>query len=513
LINPATITKFLARTLANFDWLKACTQPQLDADLQALSPAPDFGRVSLWLHQKASLLLLLELKRFMLFLDMGAGKTLITLMVLKYRKQRGEQPRAIVFVPYLTSVETWVEETAKHAPDLKCVALLGTTAENLSHLQGPGDLFVICYQSAVAMLAIKEAGKWQLAAKAVRDTFQGFDTLVLDEAHKCKSASSLTFRMCRAISAQADYVLGLTGTPFGRDLGDLWPQFYLVDFGETLGSTFGLYRSAFFTTKINYWGGYEYKFKKKLLPVLKSTMKNASISYTIDEFADMPPKEYIKRYLPLPDDASGYARKAIEELKSAIQGKLYRQAESSYLQLRQLASGFMTLRGEDNDKLQVQFEQNPKLEALEEILGGVHHGGKSIVFHHFVYSGALIGDRLTHLHIKHARIWGGQRDPIGELRRFKSDPGCTVLVINWKSGSSSLNLQNANYVVVFEQPESPIDRKQGEARVWRPGQGQRVLIYDLLMRGTVDKRLYEANESGRDLLQELLHGRQPDEIA
>jgi SNF2 family DNA or RNA helicase len=342
----------------------------------------------------------------------------------------------------------------------------------------------------------------------VRDHFSAFNVLICDEIHKCKTASSLTYRMCRAISSQCEYVLGLTGTPFGRDLADLWPQFYLIDFGESLGPTFGFYRSVFFKERVNYWGGYDYNFKQKLFPDLQRMIKNRSIRYSIDEFYDMPPKEYISRHLPAPPDSQGYCEAAVKELREAIKGKQYRAIESHYLQLRQLSSGFMTLKGEDNDKLQVQFDQNPKLDALMELLESMPHGTKAVVFHHFIFSSKIISDRLNSLKLKHARIWSGQKDPINELHKFKLDPDCTVLVLNWRSGSSSLNLQGANYLIVYEQPDSPIDRKQGEARLWRPGQSKRVMIYDLLVRGTFDARMHKANEAGKNLLDELLNGKE-----
>jgi len=506
LLSPDTIKQYLARTLADYDWIKGFTGPQFDSDLAALNPQPDLNK--LWLHQKACFLLLLELKRFMLFLDMGGGKTNITLQLLKYRKERGEQPKAIVFVPYITSVDTWVEECAKHTPSLKCQPLVAGTAANLASLSEQADLYVICYQSAVAMLSKKESDGWSLKAADVRAKFPGFDTLVCDEIHRCKSATSLTFRMCRAISAQCEYVLGLTGTPFGRDLGDLWPQFYLIDFGATLGNTFALYRESFFTKKAKYWGGYEYCFKQKMLPQLKQTIKNASISYTIDEFADMPPKDYVVQHIEPPEESLGYTQSSTKLLRDAIKSGDYKAVQSNYLRLRQLSSGFLTLHADDSDKLQVQFNQNPKLDALAELIEDMPATSKAVIFHHFIYTNKLISDKLKSMKVKHARIWGGQRDPIGELRKFKTDDKCRVLVINWKSGSSSLNLQGANYLIVFEQPESPIDRKQGEARVWRPGQTQRVIIYDLLVKNTVDSRLHKANECGKELLRELLDGKE-----
>lgn len=511
MINQKAIDIFLGRRLESYDWLKSCPQHEIDAALAELSPQPDVGYA--WLHQKVGLLILLELKRFMLHWGMGGGKTLLTLLLLKYRKQCGEKPKAIVFVPYITSVDTWIEEVKKHAPDLRCIGLIGSTAANREQLRLDGDLFVICYQSAVAMVSEAVPGahgktKWQLSAKRVREFFAGFDMLICDEVHKCKNVSSLTYRMCRAISSQCEYTLGLTGTPFGKDLTDLWPQFYLIDFGETLGPTLGFYRAVFFTPKLNYWGGLDYQFKRRMMPALTRIIKHKSIHYSIDEFADMPPKQYISRTLPQPPDSQGYARVALQAIREAHKGKgSYQLIESNYLKLRQLSSGFLTLKGEDNAKLQIKFQHSPKMEAFVDLVDSLPADSKCVCFHHFVYTNALISDQLRQLKIGHARIWGGAKDQIGQLRKFRTDPDCRVLVINVKSGSSSLNLQFANYLIFFEQPDSPIDRAQAEARVWRPGQAKRVMIYDLLVKGTVDHQLHAANLAGASLLQELLSGK------
>lgn len=514
MINQVAIKEFLRRKLDSYDWMKSQSAEELDAAFAALKPAPVLQ--SLWLHQRACFLIIEALKRFMLHVDMGGGKTNIVLSIIRYRKQRGEKPKAVVFVPYITSVSTWIEETAKHAPELTCIPLVGSTKENLEALaHTDGDLFVICYQSAVAMLAAPSKGgrskkrKWSISSKTVRGVFTGFDMLVMDEIHRCKSATALTYYMCRAISANVEYAIGLTGTPFGRDLTDLWPQFYLIDFGETLGPTLGFYREVFFTSKMNYWGGTKFVFKKRMFSVLQRMIKNISIRYSVDEFYDMPPREYIPRKIDPHPAIQAYAEKALEKLREIVTSKdtQYRAAESEYLRLRQLASGFMTLKGEDNDKLQIKFDENPKLDALQDLVEAMPTGCKMIIFHHFVYTNTLISDRLKEMKIKHARIWGKQRDPLGELERFKNDEECRILVINSKSGSSSLNLQLANYLVFFEQPDSAIDREQAERRAWRTGQEKRVFIYDFLMEGTVDKSMNAMNKEGKNLLAALLDGK------
>jgi SNF2 family DNA or RNA helicase len=501
MINPKVIEAFLFRPLDNYDFIKEVPDGDLTKALLDLG----IERGSLWKHQAACLLLMRLQKRFMLHVDMGGGKTLTILKAIQARKTTRENPRVIVFVPFLAATETWVAESKKRTPDLTCTALIGTGEQNVRDLSNlKADIFVMCYQSAVAMLADTRAKKWNLNTQTIKDAFSGFNTLILDEVQKCKSPQSLTYRMCRVLAQQCPYVYGLTGTPFGNDLQDLWPQFNLIDFGETLGPSLGFYREVFFTQKRNYWGGFEYAFKQKLLPRLTRMIKNTSIRYSIEDLIDLPEKIYNKIRLDLPKEIAKYVQTATEEMRAALKDNDLQVVEQNYLRLRQLSSGFMTLKGEDDAKVQVSLGSNPKLDTLSDICAGLPSDAKCVVFHHFVYSSTLISDKLRELRSGLASIYGGSKDPVGELRRFQNDKACRFLVLNSKSGSSSLNLQMANYVIFFEQPDSPIDRQQCERRVWRPGQEKPVFIYDLFVQKTVDERIYNSNLAGETLLKRLL---------
>jgi SNF2 family DNA or RNA helicase len=516
-LSPHAISQFLNTPRDAWDWMKREPVEVVATSLRDLTPRPRFGgNVKLWLHQKVCFLLMVYLQRFMLFLDMGGGKSLCVLMVIKYLKNRGIKPKVIVFVPYVITVDTWVEEAEKWT-DLKVIPLIGSTKDNLKDLDDPdGEVFVIAYQSAVAMLAKKgesHRGKkkveWILDANTIKKHFKNFNMIVMDEVHRCKNIHSMTYRMCRTISNDVDWAFGLTGTPFGKDLQDLWAQFFLIDMGETLGKTLGLYRAAFFRETINYWGGYEYKFKHVMMPMLERIIKHRSMRYRIDECHDMPQKSYITKYVNATADIATYYDRIVEALNDLSFGKIqYRQLESTAMKLRQLSSGFMTLKGDDDSKAQIKFPTNPKLDALQEIIESMPDDSKMIVFHDFRFSNGMISQRLKQIKIAHARVWGEQQGKVNlkEIRRFKKDPRCRVLVINCQSGSSSQNLQVANYVVYFEQPRSAIDRQQSERRAWRPGQEKRVFIFDLLMKGTVDEKQMASNAEGKDLLKAVLDG-------
>jgi SNF2 family DNA or RNA helicase len=499
----------------NHDWLKDCTKSQLLGEFRDYGyKEVSGGLADLWVHQLVCLLLVDVSERFMLHVDMGGGKTSVVLFSINLRKMRGEKPRVIVLVPYITAIDSWVTEAKKRTPSLSVVPLINSTIDNHRLVtDGTADVYVGCYASMVAMLAEKHPTKkgWYIDPDNAQRTFAAFDTFVADEVHKCSNTSTLTYQLCRTISRNCRYGIGLSGTPFGKNVLDIWSQFQLIDFGETLGPK-GMFQEAFFTKKKRYFGGpyaFDYIFQKQKMPLLKAMVKNKSIHYAAEEMHDLPMRRYIQRRLPLPSDIGGYVQAASHRLNEAVGHKDTVQrtqlVEATYLQLRQLASGFMTVPG-DEGKIKVAFDNNPKLDLLEEYLDAMPSESKMVVFHHFVYTNELISKRLTKLKIKHARIWSGQKAVLQELERFRADPDVRVLVLNDQSGSNSLNLQNANYMFFFEEPDSPINRQQGERRIWRPGQTKPVFYIDPFMEGTVDERIYHSNTQGKKLLDSLLKG-------
>ena len=443
---------------------------------------------------------MLQEPKWLLFNDPGAGKTRTVLSWLKHT-----HAKALVLVPSIASIDTWVRES-EFTPELTCLPLTGSSVDNQHQIKQDVDLYVMCYQSAVAMVSAKHGTKWALNPKLIAKCFGHLDALVVDESQRCKNSSSLTWKMCRMVAKRVKYVYGLTGTPF-KDPIDLWAQFYLIDNGDTLGPTLGFYREIFFTKKFNFWGGYEFNFKKRLMPQLRRMIKNKSIRYEVNEYSDIEKPIYIPIKLRLPAGAKSYIDQAKSDLQQAVIDGEYHVAGNSFSRLRQLSSGFVTFDN-DVDKVKIELDSNPKLDSLCELLETIPQESKVVVFHEFIFTNELISNRLTSLKINHARIWGGQRNPLDQLKKFREDPTYRVLVINIRSGSASLNLQFANYVVFFDQPISSVDRIQAEARCWRSGQTRRVFVYDLLMDSTYDTRIHQAVKQGQDLLSLLINKQQ-----
>ena len=147
--------------------------------------------------------------------DMGLGKTVQTLGVLLERASEGP---ALVVAP--TSVgENWLRETERFTPSLSAYLYRDADRISLIDRAGPGDLVIVSYQL--------------LQRDAKRFASRAWHTLVLDEAQFIKNAQTKTSQAIRQL--EADWRIGLSGTPLENHLGELWSLFRTLSPG-LLGS-------------------------------------------------------------------------------------------------------------------------------------------------------------------------------------------------------------------------------------------------------------------------------------
>ena len=516
MISKSAQRAFLGRKLNSFDWVKDCSEDELDKALDNLNPKPFFYTPPYKL-QKACFLIGLECPEFLYFLDLGLGKTKLMLDLIRYRKLCGEKPRAIALVPNLANIEGWVMEVEQHAPDLFVTPLVGDSNERFEQLDEKGDLFIINYQGMNALVTDivrgkdDDKGKWKINKKRLLDLSSEFNSIIFDESTEFKNHLALTYRVCRNFSTPYVMRISLTGTPFGRNPEDLWSQFYVVDRGLTLGPTLGLFREAFFTKKKSYWGGpysYDYTFDKKKEKKLHQVIKNRSIFYDESECPDLPEKVFIKRTVSFPIDTFQYYKKVLEQIRAAGGNK--RLLKNSYIQMRQLASGFLGYHDDDEGKkAKIVFDDNPKLDEVMSLVKKLPNKKKMIIFHEYTFTGEVITRELDKLGAGYDWLWSGTEDQRKTLRRFREDPACTFLVCNNKSGAFGLNLQVANYVVIIETPDSVIRRRQIIKRAHRPGQKElRVFFFDIMMQNSVDYKIHRYLKEGRELVDAVLKGKE-----
>lgn len=506
-IAKGAVEAYLARELDTFLWMKKLAAGDIRSELSSFRVKPRF-KTEPWLHQLVCFYIGMCRPEFLFLLDMGLGKSKIILDLMTQAQREKKLNHALVTVPRLINIGSWETAIETHS-DLEPVLATGSIEEKWEKLIDPrGDITVIDYPGLQLALSTKKASK--KGNKLVRDDKKVaqlqkiYNFIAPDEIHKCKNPDSLRFGLMRQLMKTADYKYGLTGTPFGRDPTDVWSQFYLVDDGETFGETLGMFRAAFFKEVADYWSGRTFVFDTKMNRKFHRMLQHRSIRYEEEECQDLPKRVHIPVKLCLPDDQKQQYLKMIESIISA--GGDFKKVEAPFIRMRQLTSGFLEWKDELGPH-SVTFEHNPKLDALEKIIEECG-GEKVAVFHDYTRTGQLICERLKQMAVKHSWLYGGSKDPIHMVEDFKRDPTKQVFVMNSESGSTGVDgLQEVcRYLVFFESPVSPITRKQAIKRVHRPGSSRKVFIYDLILQNSVDVRILDFIEEGRNLFEALVNG-------
>jgi hypothetical protein len=204
----------------------------------------------------------------------------------------------------------------------------------------------------------------------------------------------------------------------------------------------------------------------------------------------------------LPEQAQLYYTRLLKELRAA-HGNL-RESRNIFIRMRQVSSGFIGLVDEELDeRVQVAFHETPKLDRLLARIAEVPPDRQWVVVYEFTYSGRLISERLSKLGITHGWLWSGTKDVRETTEKFNSGAFRGMLV-NARKGVFGTNLQAANYLFFYESPVPVLNRKQAERRCRRKGQKRTVFQYDLVVQGTVDKRILQFHREGADLFQAIM---------
>ena len=512
MISKTAIEEYLKRNLDDHLWIKNTTKAEIDAAIALLEVRVP-AKQELFLHQKTSFYLGACLNEFLFFLDMGLGKTRISLALIEYWRKQDKIERALVVVPNVINIEGWREEIEAYTP-LVCSLLYGTKQDRAIAFEQEADIYIINYDGLQTLMAdlVSVKGKKKRERQIIKSKAwkfaEKFDLVIFDEIHRAKNHRSLTFKLCDFLAVSCKYRYGLTGTPFGRDPQDLWSQFYLIDRGETLGKTISMYRAAFFSQHVNHWGGYDYKFDKRKESKLHQMLRHKSIRYEDTECQDLPLAFHTLVPIKLMPDALAIYRDLSSE-SCNYDGDSTQKKENYYSKMRQVASGFIYTKDEITTiRETITFSHTEKLDAIEEIVEDMPSTSKLIIFHIFNESGKLIGNFLKKKKIPFVAINSeSEETAIEQYKKFKKKGAkYRIIVANILSGGQGLNLQNCNYVIYYEPTDRPILYRQSLKRVHRTGQTKQVYYYHLITKGTIEEKIREYLLEGKRLFDALIEG-------
>jgi hypothetical protein len=514
MILKSAIDAYLNAPRDNHDWMKDLTDRELDDAIAALRPRP-WMPASFDKHQKVGFLLGVAYPQFCYWYDMGTGKTLLLLTLLKYLFDLQRINKALVVPLNDEATDGWLQQVGEWKVDLPVLPLFkGATKDKWPQvLEFDRGLIMPSYPGLRAMVSGKverkkgDGAELKKVPEKMAQMLKGVGAAIWDESTEMAGTKSLNHSIARTIAKVVPYRYALAGQPFGRDPVMLWAQHFIVDGGASLGPTKGLFQEALYTKSKSYWGGpysFKYKFRSEMKDQLNLMIKHRSISYDEAECGTLP--ELISQVVKVkfPESAGAYYKAQLKRLQYA-RGD-YREMQNAFIKLRQISSGFLGVKDDETgDKIELEFDANPKRARLLDLVLQVPKHRKALIFYEFTHSGRRITHELKSLGFNPIWLWSGTEDSRSDIAAFKADSmDVDCAVINWRVGAFSLNLQRANYAFVYESPVPVIARRQMIKRIHRKGQPWSCHIYDLVTEGTVDERILKFHAEGMSLFEAVM---------
>lgn len=431
-------------------------------------------------YQKVAIDFALQNQSSGLFLDMGLGKTVITLTVIEELKNNYlEELKVLVIAPKRVAEDTWTTEYEKwdHLKNLKVVKVIGNSKQRKAALEKEADIYIITRDN-IAWLVDFLGKDWD------------FNTVIIDELSSFKNHQSKRFKALRKVRPFINRIIGLTGTPAPNGYEDLWSQIYLLDRGERLGKTISEYRRKYFNTL--YRHGYnEYELKEGAKEQIDGILKDLCISMKAKDYLKLKEPLYINRIAKLDEKEyklyKDMERDAVLELEDENITALSAAAVSN--KLLQLANGAIYT----NEK-EIIHIHDKKLEVLEELIEEAK-GEPVLVFYNFKHDKERILERF-----KDTRVLDTDQD-IKDWNNKK----IKVLLAHPASAGHGLNLQEGGSIIIWFGLTWSLELyQQANARLNRQGQNETVRIYHIIAEKTIDERVLEVLKGKNTRQEELL---------
>lgn len=415
-----------------------------------------------------------------LFLDCGLGKTITTLTAInELMYDSFEISKVLIIAPLRVAQSTWKDEIEKwdHLNLLRYSIAVGDEKERLKALKQTSDIYIIN----------RENVDW-LVTKSGIDF--NFDMLIIDELSSFKSHTSKRFKSLLKIRPYFERVVGLTGTPSSNGLMDLWAEFRVLDLGERLGRYITHYRNEYFLPdKRNGAVIFSYKPQPNAEERIYRRLADMTISMKSTEYLKMPELILNDIEINLDEEDQIKYKKFKKEMVMTIQEKEIDAINAASLsnKLFQLANG--SIYDEDKKFYEVH---NKKLDKLEEIIESAN-GKPVLVAYWFKADKERIEKRFKVREIKTA-------DDIKQWNKGMID----LALIHPASAGHGLNLQSGGSTLVWFSLTWSLELyQQTNARLYRQGQKNTVVIHHLITKNTIDEDTMKSLKR-KDKTQEAL---------
>lgn len=400
-----------------------------------------------------------------LLLDMGMGKSVSTLTAISDLQDSFAIQKVLVIAPLRVANSTWAQEAEKwdHLKHLKVSVCTGSEKVRRSALHRDADVYVINRENVTWLVDLYKK-KWP------------FDCVIVDESSSFKNPSAKRFRALKKVLPYTNYMVLLTGTPSPNSLMDLWPQMYLIDFGESLGRTITGYRQRFFEQDFM---GYRYTIREGCADKIHNLISDRVISMSADDYLDLPDRIDLETKIELPVGVM----KRYKELEKTLLAELETGEEIEAVSAAALANKMLQFANgaayHDEHKNWAEIHKE-KLDALADIIED-NPDENILVAYNYKFDLERLHKRFPQavvLDKEHETIERWNR---GEIKMLLAHPASAGHGINLQRGGCMSVWFGLNWSLELYQ--------QFNARLHRQGQTKPVRIIHIVAKGTIDERV------------------------
>lgn len=459
----------------------------------------------LWKHQKTAIDKAELIDNLALLFDTGTGKTRTSIEIIrnKFNKKRAIV-NTVIICPIIV-LENWKKEILKFSkiPQDKIYIVYGSKKLTiLKNAIEKGGIVITNYESLLQAPILQGLKKFYP------------DILILDESQRCKNHQS---KRTKAVTEISDLCVNryiLSGTPILNSPMDIFAQYRILDGGETFGKNFFGFRAKFFYDKNSGMPKDRHFPDWRILPGAEKTINDLIYSKAVravkEECIDLP--DYLKQtvYIELSSEQRKLYNSVKKDFVAYIDDAKDRAvvadlAITKALRLQQIASGYAV----DDSGSIYQFKEDPRSQALEELLEDITPHSKVIVWACFINNYEQIRRVCEKLKIRYVEAHGGisSKSKFEAVEAFDKDESVRVFIGHPGSLGVGINLISASYSIYFSRNFSLENDLQSEARNYRAGAiklHSKITRIDIVAKETIDESVSEALSKKMNISEQLL---------
>jgi SNF2 family DNA or RNA helicase len=432
----------------------------------------------LYKYQRTAVQHILGLNGSMLWMDIGLGKTVVSLTAISNLLDSFKIRGALVVSTVKIVEAVWQQEVEEweHTRHLRCSLVRGTPSERMTALMDKAkDIYLINYEQLMWLQKTLQE-HW-----IDKERLLPFDLIVFDEVSKMKNSTSKRAKAFKKMLPHFPYRIGLTGTPAANGYQDLHGQYLVVDGGVRLGPNISTFRDRWFIQN-----PYSYKYQPRTGAPKEIRKRIADITLEMNkaDYLELPPFQDIDYNISLPPEVMQKYVKFEKEYFVSIgsdEVEAFNAAAKS-TKCRQLANGAVYVTDADTGKRTGEWSHfhDEKLDTLAEIIESLN-GKPLLVCYQFIHD----RERLQKCFPK-AVFMDGKSDTADIVNRWNKGK-IQLLMGHPKSMGHGLNLQyGGHHIAWFGLTWSGEEYWQAIGRLFRTGQKNTVMNHRIIAKGTIE---------------------------